>query len=395
MKTIVYVGNFKILEQNAPGKRVYANSLLLRDMGYKVICLGMEGTDDDYIKTETELAENVYGYRIAYLNGLRRMNFLGLYRKFTDFMEFVAKSNDVEVVIIYETLANAMWNRLVIKWCKQKRIKVITDSVDWLKIKTNNFLFDLYKNIDTYYLIKHIQPMSDAIIAITDTMKSKYNNNKVVVIPPLSTEQGSKQIEVNKHFTMVYAGQPFRIGIKNQIPETFKDRVDIMFDIAYEIYCRNTDFVFKIYGFTKEEFLYSLPENLKNKYESIFIKMSANIEFYGKTENAKVKNNIKKADISILWRDVKRDTMVGFPTKVSEAVSCGTPVVTNDTSDIKKYIVNGKNGFICGREDVAETICSLIENRDRIMEMKKYCSDNNIFHYKNFIEEMKTLVERK
>ena len=68
--------------------------------------------------------------------------------------------------------------------------------------------------------------------------------------------------------------------------------------------------------------------------------------FHGKVSNLEARNKISKADFSILFRNVNKMTSAGFPTKVSESISCGTPVITNSTSDLEHYIINGKNGFL-------------------------------------------------
>lgn len=44
-------------------------------------------------------------------------------------------------------------------------------------------------------------------------------------------------------------------------------------------------------------------------------------------------------------REKTRKTMAGFPTKVVESMSLGTPVITTDASDLADYIKHGENEF--------------------------------------------------
>ena len=55
---------------------------------------------------------------------------------------------------------------------------------------------------------------------------------------------------------------------------------------------------------------------------------------------------LKAADFSMFVRDRNRVSEVGFPTKYAEAATCGIPVLTNRTSDIGDYLVDGENGIL-------------------------------------------------
>ena len=57
-------------------------------------------------------------------------------------------------------------------------------------------------------------------------------------------------------------------------------------------------------------------------------------------------NEIMNSDFTILLRDSKVSTNAGFPTKVSESLALGVPVLSNITSDLCNYIIDGKNGFV-------------------------------------------------
>jgi glycosyltransferase involved in cell wall biosynthesis len=55
---------------------------------------------------------------------------------------------------------------------------------------------------------------------------------------------------------------------------------------------------------------------------------------------------VKRSDFSIFLRDNNLVCTAGFPTKFSESIACGTPVLTNLSSDLGKYLIEGKNGYI-------------------------------------------------
>ena len=146
----------------------------------------------------------------------------------------------------------------------------------------------------------------------------------------------------------------------------------------------DSDFVFDIYGISLEEYLVVVQRH--TEVLKIFKKR---IIFHGKINNIEVKGKISEADFSILFRNVNRMTSAGFPTKVSESISCGTPVITNATSDLERYVINGKNGFLVNLDSKSLTtelsdILSLTSSE--VNSMKLYSYNSNLFSYKNYIE---------
>lgn len=47
--------------------------------------------------------------------------------------------------------------------------------------------------------------------------------------------------------------------------------------------------------------------------------------------------------------------MAGFPTKFVESITAGTPVLTNQTSDLADYLVEGEIGFWLV-DDIADSL---------------------------------------
>lgn len=53
------------------------------------------------------------------------------------------------------------------------------------------------------------------------------------------------------------------------------------------------------------------------------------------------------SDFSVLLRPLERYAMAGFPTKVTESMTLGTPVICNLTSDLADYVDDGIEGLVC------------------------------------------------
>jgi glycosyltransferase involved in cell wall biosynthesis len=110
--------------------------------------------------------------------------------------------------------------------------------------------------------------------------------------------------------------------------------------------------------------------------------------FYGCLQREKVIEIIQKSDFTIFARDVNRVTLAGFPTKLAESFSLGTPVVTNPTSNISKYIKQGKNGFVaedCSIEALRIVILQALQlSNEDLIRMHQYCIEHNFMAIKNF-----------
>lgn len=95
-----------------------------------------------------------------------------------------------------------------------------------------------------------------------------------------------------------------------------------------------------------------LKNNLLPEYPSYYKKiyeLKNKIIFWGKQLHKDSLNILKSADYSIFIREKSRLTMAGFPTKFVESVSCGVPVITSDTSDLKEFFTDKSFWFFVKR----------------------------------------------
>ena len=79
--------------------------------------------------------------------------------------------------------------------------------------------------------------------------------------------------------------------------------------------------------------------------------------------------------------------MAGFPTKFSEAISCGTPVITNRSSNIEDYLIN-QNGYL-----VDNLSCKAISHIINIASFT-FETNSNLFDYRRYRSKMKLFFEK-
>ncbi|MEF1187595.1 glycosyltransferase, partial [Vibrio sinaloensis] len=161
----------------------------------------------------------------------------------------------------------------------------------------------------------------------------------IIVIPPVMDSYSFNELgEKNREKTLFYAGNPFRSDMRKNDVATMKDRLDLIISHLCELKDEGVDnFVFQTYGFTKNELLSSVPY-ISDKVESL----GRNIIFNGEVDNEYLVSQLINADFSVLFRDFKRDSVAGFPSKVAESIVNGIPVIVTDVGDISLYLENGK-----------------------------------------------------
>lgn len=383
---VLYIGNFSFPDVNASGKRVYGNGKAMRELGYEVIYLGMSNDIDN--KAKIKNTHNNYDgfdyYNLSYPKSTKEwINYKSTFKKVIKFLEKEKITDNLTTVIYYGNPRLSLFNYHLIKWCKKNNIKIISDCVDWLSVKTGNIIFDFIKWADTTYQKAYLNTKVDGVIVISSFLSDFYEKRglKTVIIPPLSANDVLNiNLEKNKGvIKLMYAGLPFRKKIVIKDPNTLKDRIDKTIILLSEVKKNGGKFIFNIFGFTKEEYLSVLPS--QKEYIEI---LGNSIKFQGHKSNKMVLKELKISDFTILLRDKKRDTMAGFPTKVSESISYGIPVITTDTSDLKLYLKNGKTSYFIDDKITRENIETVI----KILKSNKLELNKNIFYYKKYSEKL-------
>lgn len=383
MLNIAYIGNFGFPDKNASGKRVLGNCKALLNFGYNVFCIG-PGNENKYSY------EGIVVYSINRGNEIERV-----LRSKLAIIENILEKENIECIILYGAIFTEKENIKLIKWCHKKNICVIYDQVDWLDLNWHNPIRAIIRAWNHKLIKNNIIPSCDGVICISSYLENYYlkNNIDVLVVPPLALNKVDKiSLDFNeKNIKLVYAGTTSDI---RRPTSQWKDRIDIMFEMLYEVSKLESikPFTLDIYGMTKERYLNMFPLKERNKGEMIIDKLRTRVIFHGNVSNSETMARIKNADFTILIRDKKRATMVGFPTKVSESISCGTPVLCNDTSDIKNYIKNGKNGFVMNDVKLM-FIQALSLNKSDILEMKKSCCENPFF-FEKYQKKLGEFIEK-
>ena len=385
-KLIIYTGVFAEPENNAAGKRVYGISLILESLGFDVLLVGK--TQNPNYSGRKEYTDHISFESYPEYGRVKYKGYVAHLKKVID------EQKEKPVCIIrYGAPGLSIFDNEVLKLAHGMGINVIADVADWLSSDGGNIVFNVIKTLDTYLEKAVYNNKSDGVIAISSYLGSYYKKKvkNVVIIPPIAPEYKTNTA-VNDVIQIMYAGVPFRMGLKVKDVHKIKDRLDVAISTLVEVYKRGfQNFKFKIYGITKEQYLVAFP-----KQEMILSEIGNAIEFFGRKPMAEIQYELTQSDFSILLREVTRGTTAGFPTKVVESMSCGTPMITTRTSDLSSYIEDGKNGFLVSIDDQGKLIEKLSEiinsKKEEIKILKDNCYKNQQFNPAAFKKQMKEFI---
>lgn len=395
MKKIFYIGNFSFPYGNASGARVLGNGYALREIGHEVKFVGLDNNLKEIksLKNTLSVYEGFTFYNFPYPKSFKdRFN----YKKTYYILKELLLEEKPDIIILYGSLSISLINENIRVWGKKNNVKIFVDCVDMLPTSNGNLVFKMIKSLDEYYQKDIFNFRVDGLIAISTYIKKNYSKkiSNTIIIPPLSipdryNKPNKKKFHTESVCNLIYVGNPFPTDGRIVDKSTFKDRLDLIIEVLCSLQVKN--YIFRIYGLTKESYLKVLPE-----YKTMLEDNSDHIIFNGPVDNYLAIEYVKASDFSILLRDVNKMSTAGFPTKLTESFACGTPVITNNTSDIANYLVEGKNGFLLNDINI-EYLKSIFEeilkvNRNQINMMKEYALNNNPFEYTKFKDEFKILL---
>ncbi len=394
-KLIVYIGSFVFPMGDAVAKRALGLGKAFDMAGYSVAYIG-----EDRDVALGEISEEKYYEQFRYCSIHKSQSSKEHYMFKNDLKQVEEKLtqwNEEEgiLAVVFCGTKCALFANGLVKICKKMRIPTIADSMDWLRIHTGNILFDLIKQADISYEMKSVNKKANGVIAISSFLADYYNKRgmKTIVIPPLSPYE-SREIKKkeNERTTFVYAGVPCRLGKPLKNVEDAKDRLDLAIMLLYNAHTKGCDFQFIIYGLTQEQYNVIFPQQEEMIVELI---NASKLKFMGYVQETIVRDAIEKADYMILLRDRNRTSMAGFPTKIAESITLGTPVITTNTSDIYKYVESGKEGYFLESpktEIVREKIIQIL-TEGKNQEMKNKVQKNISFMPETYTKKIRAFVE--
>lgn len=354
-------------DKNAAAHRVLSNAKILKEMGHKVIFMGVDKTipwGNDVLNTYNEV-QGFGTYSVPYPNDNK--SWIEYLTNISDYKK-IMRENNVGMVIFYNFQAIAM--KRLMDYCRKQQIKCCADVTEWRSAKGENIIYRILKDSDTWYRMRVLHKRLDGLIVISKYLQNYYRKCKNVVYIPALTDSSEKKWQgvhekSNDILKLVYAGSPAR-----------KDRLDKLLEALDQV---ERKFILDVIGITAEQYTCYYP------HLSEILKKHNEIVFHGRMSHLETLEYVKNANYSCFLRENNRVSSAGFPTKFAEAITCGTPVLTNKTSNLVDFASEGKNCILIDRLDLNEC-ARVIENLPLRVDV-----DKNLFDYRNYVHQMEGL----
>lgn len=387
------MGGFELPDKNAAAQRVLANAKILRDLGYHVVLIGIDKTlsENTHIKQTKSTVRDFETWSVPYPGSHKAWFRYITTAKPLEYVVSKFYNKDLHSIICYNYPALAQYN--IRKLCHRYNALYIPDATEWYESNGGGLLFNTVKWLDTSLRMRYIHLKADGIITTSRFLTEFYSKHHraIVELPTLydvdTLDLLPSQEEQTETVKLMYAGSAFNLNRIDKKRTTIKDRLDKIIVMLHNVHQQKTNFTFDVFGLTKENYLSVFPE-----HSNILQKLAHLVTFHGRQPHSVIIENIQKSDFTIFLRNIERVIEAGFPSKFSESISYGTPVISNMISNIEKYAVEGKNSFIISLDDEAEQVNKMVKilnlSREERVAMKRYCLQNKIFDYRRYIKEV-------
>lgn len=355
MQVVLYIGGFELPDCNAAAQRVVSIAKGLKEIGHETVFL-------NYSKFCTMAGWKTYFDFPCYEAPKRSM--LKHLTNIED-VKRVVREKKVTCIIAYNYPAICMSKLL--KYCKKYGIRCYADATEWY-VAQGSLLFRLIKTIDTECRMRFLHKKMEGIIAISEYLYQYYkcSVNTVKISPTVDIRDekwhvGTKKVDGITR--LVYAGSP----------TAQKEQLNLIVQAVKSIE-KIKPVHLKIIGITEVEYEKTYQEPC----------LSHSVEFCGRVSHLDAVRYVTEADWSIVIRDNNKVVQAGFPTKVAESISCGTPVIANRFSNIEEYL-NEENSILCELDDLESAILTACDTRKVV--------DCCLFDYHNYLEELMELID--
>ncbi len=366
---ILYLGGFELPDKNAAAHRVLNNAKIFREIGYRVVFLDI----DKQLKSSLERREDCFGFsRWSVCDSSKKVY------SAKHLIQVAEGISDLKCIIAYNHPAISL-ERLR-QYSKKRGIKLVADVTEWYAAEGKNIVHKVIKGMDTKMRMCYVQPRIDGVIAISRYIDDYYTNKvPTLLLPPLTDIHEEKwNMDIapqDPHkISIVYAGGPGRN----------KDKLNLI--LRALVLCDVAMVNFRVIGLSQKQYLDKYPGD-----ETLLQQLGGSVTFLGRVPHTEAIKAVKSADFSLFYRELTRVTIAGFPTKFAEAFTCGTPVITNKSSNLIDYLVDGVNGYWI--DNINEDLQRVLSNDVEQLKSLKKNMDNAIFHYGNYIEKTREWMD--
>lgn len=391
-KIIVYVGAFEFPSGNAAAQRALANALMLRDLGYRVVLMGLSRQmSPGQPPRRADHADVPFDcWETAFPGGM-----LDWFRRITtiDEIRHVAArypSDRIAAVIAYDY--PAVSQARLIRFCHRIGAKAVAEATEWYSVSRLVSPAAVMRNIDRPLRMRVVNPRMDGLIVASRYLADFYRpkGRPVVIMPTLMSEPSPPAGRASPDGApkrLFFAASGWDPAVVRETREGPKDRLDKVIEVVDAALTLGADFRLDAYGVDIGAYLQIMPGHV-----TLLERLGDRIVFHGRQPRDVVRTTLRDADFSIFLRKDSIVSRAGFPTKLAESIHFGTPVITNDVGDAALYQLPGQTGFFIPYGDPLAGAHQLMQilsmPHAEVASAKDACLSCRLFFYESHAERM-------
>jgi glycosyltransferase involved in cell wall biosynthesis len=386
--TILYIGGFRLPDVTASAQRATENANLFRQLGFRVVLAGKLDPQRDGIDNHQLWRMDIDGNEAFDIRHPGDGQFRS-YEQYVDSIERICHligSERIAAIVAYNYPTVALWK--MIRFARSQSIVPVAECTERYGWEGAGVLRNIRRIFYSELRVRYLARYTKNVICASSFGCRLYSHCNTLRLPfvvdtTAAKWSSTKRSDSRDHKSFVYAGSP---GMKMS-----KDSLDVVVE-AMSLVSAKRSLTFRVVGMDRAQFLTQSPHSAEYVQQ-----LGTSIEFLGRLSHLGTIECVKNADFFVFLRPQNRTSQFGFPTKLVEAFCCGTPVITNRTSDIGDYIQDDVNGYLVAGND-GRVFSSVIERAvglasGRHSEMKRHCRENNPFRTEAFVSEAKRFFD--
>ena len=386
MKNALILINSSFPYGTAISSRVLNFARLLHFIGYSVHVISEYRANQEDIPGQIYNFENIT-YQIIVGRKSKSLD------SFVGYPDFIRETNHYleknPVDFVYMTSLTEMYTRIYHVLNKHK-VKFFVDQCEWMNVSTYKFGYLDPRFLQVCFLRSRGFLKPSGIISISTLLDEYYKNKgiKSIRIPTILDVAHINCLLDKRNDNVMHISFIGSLGGKKELLQP------VIQALRKNNYFHNR-IVFDIYGPTLSQIEKNAEVTASELDNESFC-----VKVHGHIPQEKVFDCYRKSSFLIFIRPARKSSNAGFPTKLAESMSCGTPVITNNTGDVALYLKDGMNGFLL-KDNTSESISECF---NRILKLNEQDYSNlrfnarktaeNSFDYRNYSKVIMDFFEQ-
>ena len=347
VRSVLYTGAFRFPDQDAAAFRVFSIAQLWKASGWNVAFAGWERAPEG-VTQYVYCGHDCFSqdeFRSGPVNPVRRV--FGFLFRGHKTVRWIWKNRDkFGAIVAYNP--PALFAVALLLMGKLFGIKIVLDSTEWYESDHLPGGYYGLASFENWLRMNLVYKFFNHVICISSFLEKHFQSKNIIRIPPLLPSDklvSSLKPNIRQGISLIYAGEA---GKKDLLATLIASLPGIQEKICVRIQLH-------IVGMNWLEL-----SELVSKHGFNPDLIRSFVVCHGRVPRDEVLQLYSVCHFSVLFREIKRYALAGFPTKAMESLANGCPIITNAVGDLAKLASNGVNAFVLEESQLERQLPALL-----------------------------------